>query len=154
MSEDLTFRFPDSSFTLRAACIILFGERFLCAANQTGKAFYTISGRVRAGESTTEAALREAKEETGYPFEIERLLFVQERFFEENGKAHHHIVFYYLMKGPSELIRDGSSADMKGFETLHWLPLSALHGVPLAPPFLKTALQRLPETTRHFVSFE
>jgi len=152
--NDLTVRFENASFSLRTGCIILHNNCILAATNINDKAFYTIGGRTHLNESTEEAALREAFEETGRKFEIDRHLFTHEWFFEVNGKKHHHIEFYYLMKGDASSIKDGSPSDLKGFETIHWLPLDKLHEINLVPSFLKKALLNLPERPKHIISKE
>ena len=37
------------------------------------------------GKSQEEAAVREVWEETGWKFEVERLVFIDENFFQEKG---------------------------------------------------------------------
>ena len=150
--SDLTFRIGRDSFTVRAACIILRENHLLCATNINDKAYYTIGGRTHFNETTSEAAVREALEETGYSLQIERLLFVQEWFSAYDGARRHHITFYYLMKGDTSGIIDGAPTDQKDFETLHWLSLDALKDINLVPGFLKTALFDLPSSPVHIVS--
>ena len=149
---DLTFRMDNDSFSVRAACIILHDGKLLAATNISDKAYYTVGGRTHLNETTSDAALREAFEETGVPFEIDRLLYVQEWFSAYDGNRHHHITFYYLMKGDASFIPDNSPTDQKGFETLHWLPLNHLNDYNLVPSFLKSALLSLPASPVHIVS--
>ncbi|QHQ63847.1 NUDIX domain-containing protein [Anaerocolumna sedimenticola] len=42
--------------------------------------YYTVGGAVKIKETSEEAVIREVYEETGVNFEIDRLVFIQERF--------------------------------------------------------------------------
>lgn len=52
--------------------------------------FYTVGGGIQENETSESAVVRECYEETGYPFEIDRLAFIEERFYNEMT----HIVSY------------------------------------------------------------
>jgi 8-oxo-dGTP diphosphatase len=69
------------------------GENVLMVKNK-GKngSYYTLpGGAVEPGETLEEAAIREAKEETGLDVEIGDVFSVSEAFFEDRG---HHVVFF------------------------------------------------------------
>ncbi|WP_175989738.1 NUDIX hydrolase [Bacillus sp. Marseille-Q1617] len=69
------------------------GENVLMVKNQGKKgSYYTLpGGAVEPGETLEEAAIREAKEETGLDVEIGDVFSVCEAFVEERG---HHAVFF------------------------------------------------------------
>ena len=56
--------------------------------------YYKVGGKVRINETSEEAIIREAYEETGAEFQIDKLSFIQERFFEIAGKHHYEIFFF------------------------------------------------------------
>ena len=141
------------SFRLRSAALILENGKILMAKNKNYTPYYTIGGGVHIGESAEKAAVREAWEETGCHYEIDRLLVIQERFFEFDGMHNHEIIFYYLMKELDSNIPDGVQGDHDA-ETLHWLPVDALSQYPIVPDFLKTLLQTIPESVQHIVTVE
>lgn len=150
---DLCLQNDGNSFSLRAACLILRDDRLLLVHNHRLHCWYTVGGRIRQGESSAEAARRECLEETGCPLEPEKLVFVQERFYTADGCEHHEVVFFYLMQGDTASIAPAAGTDQAA-ESLCWVPLSALPELNLLPPFLKTALQTLPQGVRHIVTRE
>lgn len=58
----------------------------LVATNDACDFYYSIGGGVHLDESAEEAVHREVLEETGLPYEIDRLAFVHENFFEGGRK--------------------------------------------------------------------
>jgi len=125
----------------RAAAIIIINNRLLAAKNSDYPCYYVIGGGIELNESSEEAVVREVYEETGYRFEIDRLAFVQERFFKVNTQEHHEIVFFYLMKAKGNEninILDNSFTDQPQKETLHWLPINDLDKINIVPDFIKT----------------
>lgn len=152
-NKDIWLRTDDSSFHLRAAALVIENGRLLVAKEKHHNPFYTIGGGVRVGETTREAAQREAWEETGIQYEVDRLLYIQERFFTYGGMQKHEVAFYYLMKETHSEIAEGTQSDYAG-ETLHWIPVEELPATEIVPDFLKTALQNMPENVRHFVTRE
>ena len=80
---DCTFQTERGNFNYRVGVIITNGRKILMARNPNEERafYYSVGGRVRFGESLTEAALRELKEETGIDCEIDRLAAIHENFF-------------------------------------------------------------------------
>lgn len=150
---EIRFDDTDNRFTLRAAALIIHNQQLLVVKNSAANCCYTIGGGVRIGETTEEAVLRECYEEIGVSFVIDRLVFVQERFFTAGGKQHHEVVFFYLMKPCAVSIAHDRPTDQAN-EILYWLPLDQLKTAPLVPSFLKKALAKLPQTVAHIVTYE
>lgn len=146
-------KIPDGDFTLRVAALIIDNNRLLTVKHDDFDCFYTIGGRVKANETSVDAAIREAYEESGYRFDIDRLVFVQERFYRTGDASHHEVVFFYLMKLCDVSIEDGACTD-HAKEKLHWLPMGELQNSKLVPEFLRTALTDIPSTVVHVVSEE
>ena len=96
--------------------------------------------------------MRECFEETGHYYEIDRLVFVQERFFQLDNTNHHEVVFFYLMKDDGLEIQSGMNTDQQK-EQLFWVPIEELEGINLVPDFLKTALQDIPKEVTRVVSY-
>ena len=139
--QDLAFNTNQGSFIYRVAAIIIKDNKLLMAKHEDYPCYYTVGGKVRINETSEEAILREAYEETGIKFQIDRLSFIQERFFELDGGHHHEIVFYFLMKENTDIGLSSRSYTDQGFkESLHWFPIESLDGIFIIPEFFKTRL--------------
>jgi len=117
--------------------------------------YYTIGGKVRINETSEKAIIREVYEETGIEFQIDKLCFIQERFFEVIGRSHHEIVFYYLMKDNSNThLSYRKFTDQGTKESLHCLPVESLAETDIIPEFFKTKLLINIDSIEHIVSKE
>ena len=148
--SNIRFSLPEEQFSLRATALIIRNGKLLVVKHDAIHCYYTVGGGVQAGETTEEAAVREAYEETGLHLEAERLFFVYEGFFSHDGRKHHEVGFHYLMKPLEAEIDDGQQTDQKN-ERLFWLPIDQLGNYNLVPTFLKTALKELPAHTKRIV---
>lgn len=153
--QNIAFKTNQGCFTYRVAAIIIKGNKLLMAKHEDYPCFYTVGGKVRINETSEEAVIREAYEETGIEFQIDRLSFIQERFFELAGEHHHKIVFYYLMKENTGInLFCKSFTDQGPKESLHWLPIEYLGNTYIIPEFLKTKLVDDMIGIEHIVSKE
>ena len=150
---DIGMKIPDGDFTLRAAALIISNNRLLAVKHNNYDCFYTIGGRIKLNETSADAVIREVREETGNYFFVDRLVFVQERFYNTNNVTHHEVVFFYLMKSDDVCIENGTCTDQQE-EKLYWLPIDELQNTNIVPNFLQTALTDIPEETVHIVSEE
>ena len=153
MKMDVGYKNSDVSFSLRSAALIIKNNKLLVAKNDNYDCFYTLGGGVNLNETSTEAVIRECREETGYDFEIDRLAFIQERFYTLKNCLHLEVVFFYLMKKIDVDIKDGTATDHQ-CEHLYWIAINELKKTNLVPAFLKTALKSMPKETVHIVSYE
>lgn len=113
-------------------------------------------GRVEMRETAAEAIVREMREEIGTHIHVERLLWVTESFFEYNKQTFHELGFYYRITLPTDSpllsTENPFLGDESGIPLIYcWFPLDALEPLELYPAFLKTGLQRLPETIEHII---
>ena len=99
---DCGFTRDDHWFRYRAAAIILEEDHVLFAGNDVDDYLYSVGGAVQIGETAEEAVVREVLEETGIRYEVDRLAFIHENFFEGDGTLGplhcHEVAFYFLMK--------------------------------------------------------
>ena len=143
-------------FRLRAAAIILEAGCVLMAQDVRDPYYYAIGGGVRLQETTDEAVLREAYEETGLNYEIDRLCFIHENFFQESaGRPAHELAFYYLLKPQGHPSLPGHGVSMDGAaEHPVWVPLSQLPRLYAFPLFFRERLARLPERVERITTRE
>lgn len=150
---DVGYKHEKGNFSLRAAALVIENDCLLLAKNDNYDCFYTVGGGIRQNETSDNAVLRECYEETGYHFEIDRLVFVQERIYKIESVYHHEVVFFYLMKKMNFELHNGINTDQKN-EHLHWIPVEKLETINIAPAFLSTAVKSIPIEVVHIISYE
>lgn len=150
---DVGYKNKEGNFSLRAAALIIDDERLLLAKNDQYDCFYTVGGGIQQNETSEHAVLRECYEETGCHFEIDRLVFVQERFYKVEGTNHHEVVFFYLMKKMKLELDEGINTDQKN-EHLHWIPIEEIENINIVPDFLRTAVKKISQDVVHMISYE
>ena len=69
------------NFSLRAAALIIHENKLLLAKSDKYECYYTVDGEILHNESSKNAVIRECEEELGCHIEVDKLMFVQERFF-------------------------------------------------------------------------
>ena len=116
-------------------------------------------GRVEMRETAAEAIVREMREEIGTHVHVRRLLWVVESFFEYNNQAFHELGLYFHITLPPDspflATERAFLGDESGIPLIYrWFPLDALEPLELYPAFLKTGLQRLPQSPEHVISRE
>ena len=150
---DARFKNGDGNFSLRAAALIIESGQILLAKNNMYDCFYTVGGGINQNEASDKAILRECYEETGYHFEIDRLVFVQERFYTLENMPHHEVTFFYLMKKNNIELYNGVNTDQNN-ERLYWIPIEKLESMSIAPKFLCKELKDIPAQVTHIISYE
>ncbi len=101
MKEDISTMLGDTKFNFRVACFFEYKDKMLLHRNVKVDNFWNlVGGRVKCGETTKEALIRELEEELGYKFEPERLQLFQinEMFFVYDNINCHELNFMYHIK--------------------------------------------------------
>lgn len=161
-NNDISFQTEDDRrFRLRAAAIIIEDSCVLFATNNAEKYYYSIGGAIELGETAEHAVLREVLEETGVPYQIDRLAFVQELFFKRDdgmlkGLDCHEITFFFLMKprGSQQLNSHSKTLNNTLPERMCWLPINELDQYEAYPEFFRTELKNLPPYVKHIVTHQ
>ena len=150
---DARYTNSEGNFSLRSAALVIERDRVLLAKSDVHDCFYTMGGCIEQNEASNNAVLRECLEETGYHFEIDRLVFVQERFYTAENMPHHEITFFYLMKKNNFELHSGVHTDQNN-EHLYWIPIEELETMNIAPAFLRKELKCIPTKVTHIISYE
>lgn len=155
---DCGFQNGDRWFRYRAAAIIIEDGHVLFTKNELDSYYYSIGGGVHLGEKAEDAVKREVFEETGISYDIDRLAFIHENFFEGSGTLAglkcHEITFYFLMKsrGTRELYSNSYTQGVR--EYMHWLPINKLREYVAYPSFFADKLLNFKDTVEHIVTCE
>ncbi|RIW35082.1 NUDIX domain-containing protein [Bacillus salacetis] len=127
---------------VRAGALIMTDKRILLVKfeDENGVHYNLPSGGVEKGESTIEAAVREAKEEAGVEVKVEKLAFIYEYAPHHNdelyGSTPNLSLFYECS------IRNGSSPSMPGTPDVNqtgveWINFTELDSITLYPKIHK-----------------
>lgn len=153
MHPDLTLPAGNGILNIRVGAIIEKNGRFLFAENDGMDFLYTVGGRVRFGETTEEAILREVREELGVQLEIDHLVLIMEDFFTGDtkaslGKPVHELDFFYALKVSEDFDpHTASITDDNHPERLVWAALDTPK--PIVPAALKNALAEPGQNIQH-----
>lgn len=148
---DIGIKFESGRFRLRGVGIVIKDGKVLMVHDEKRKYYYAIGGATRVGEKTSDAAVREVYEESGLKVEIDRLVLVQENFFEMEDGLHHEVAFYYLMKDIGKQKISGDRVlDFKD-EGLEWLDIYDLSKNKVYPKIYNQILKDIPNEIVHYV---
>ena len=157
---DITFRMPAGWFNLRAAAVILHDGKILAMKDDNSPYYYIPGGRVALHETAEEAVIREVREELGVEARIDRALWLNQGFFNEDVTHvdFHETALYFLIDiSATDLLSRGESFLQQEGRRVHrfrWLPIDQLKDTYFYPLFLKAHLLNLPHALTCLVSAE
>lgn len=160
MATDIQTIIDRTRFKVRASAFIIEDGEILMNKNEFDPMYYTVGGKIEVGESSEEAVIREAFEETGIHYEIDRLLFTQELFYPSKFKDDrfeqcHEFMYHYLMKETGvKTFHNESRTHDNLLETQEWIPLEEVKNIYTYPRMLDIDFLNLPQTPQHLITHE
>lgn len=148
---NIGFVTKDGRFRFRGVGIVIKDGKVLMVHDEKRHYYYAIGGAVKIGEKASDAAVREVYEESGLKVEIDRLILVQENFFEMEDGMHHELAFYYLMKDiGKQQISSNRVLDFED-EGLEWIDIDKLPDYKIFPQIYNDILKDIPKEIVHSV---
>ena len=148
-------------FQMRAAGIAIRDGRILVQNVKGSPVSFLPGGRVDQNEASTEAIVREIREEFDQAVEVGPLHFVVESFFPEAGQLFHEIGFFFGITVGPEFPYNETDICHRCLEgpveqEYRWVPATAaaLAAVNFYPGPLRSRLGHLPSATEHIVDRE
>jgi len=160
---ECSFTSGNKWFRLRACGNLINDGKVLMIRNERDPYYYSVGGGVKHNETTEAGVIREVWEETGFKFEIDRLVFIHENLFSGapnstlSGLQCHELAFYYLMKWElTNKVKDNGFTYGGLPEHLVWLDIDNLSNSDLVvyPSFFAEGLKNLSNIPKHIVEQE
>ncbi|MCH5279788.1 MAG: NUDIX domain-containing protein [Christensenellaceae bacterium] len=156
MSKDWLFMGDGYICDLRAVGVLIKDDMILVQRDKGGTEYALPGGHVRIGETTVDGLIREYKEETGADIKCRRLLWIEECFWNWNGRDAHNIAFYYLIdlcessdiSIGAEFVSHKDNCNV----LIGWIPIKKLVDIIIYPDFIKREIYNLSSSPKHFVT--
>ena len=149
-SADISWSGPNGTFNLRAAAVIRHGDEVLLCTVDGLDYWFLPGGRVRLGEASKAALVRELAEELGHQMTIGKLAFVVENIVDGNA-LEHEIGLYYHVAWPASLAPDDLRRGGEMGHRFCWMAVRTLGTVRFEPVGLVHVLQDRRDTPEHVV---
>lgn len=148
MKEDLNIKNEklNITFNFRVAGIMINNNKILLQNSSKVDYWVPEGGRVKFGEDTKSALVREIKEETGVTLDKSdlKLIRVIENFFPINDTKYHELMFVYLICNNKEL------NNMDNFNTLDdmnqinkWIDIESLNDIKVKPEIIRDCIDNI-----------
>ena len=152
MINDWIFSDEQKICHFRVAGILIRNNK-LFVQKDNDNVFAIPGGHVSFGETSENALIREFKEEIGVDILINRLVWVEENFWEWGKKKAHNISFYYLVSLKNDKdISDTFSKPIKDNSDilLSWLDFNEMKNATVYPEFVKEKIENISDNIEHF----
>lgn len=153
---DITFNDQNLKFNYRVVGVIIHDGKVLFQKPDKDKYWALVGGKCQLGELSSDALVREIKEEIDtQEVKVERLLWIVENFFALNNQRIHEISLYYLVNlGSSQKLY--KLIEFDGIEReknikFKWFEINELEVTPIKPDFIKKKLLKLNDNIDHLV---
>ncbi|MER2262399.1 MAG: NUDIX domain-containing protein [Psychrobacillus sp.] len=154
---DISFKTEVGRFNYRVAGLLINDGKILIMKDENAPYYYVPGGRVGLHEKSEDAILREIREELSTDVTIDRLLWVNENFFQEEvlKERFHEICFFYLLSLKNDdLLSKGNpfTENENGkIHTYYWKTFDEIQALNVFPLFLKEEIYGLPKQITHLV---
>ena len=154
----MTVPCEDGLINLRVGAIIMKNGKILMVGTDRADYRYSVGGRIKFGETSEEAVVREVFEETGVKMDVDRLGFIHENYFYGDaatnlGKLIYEVSYFYFMKVPEDFEPACMSMTEDDHEEfLRWIDIDDPR--KYYPEFFRKELLHPTEGVRHLVTDE
>lgn len=147
---DISYKTESGKFNYRVCAMIISDGKILAMHDERSPYFYLPGGRVKMGETSEDAVIREVREELGIIAKIARPLWLNQAFFTEDVDhlRYHELCIYFLMDiSETDLLERGNEFTVNEGKKTHifeWLDFDQLKEEYFYPLFLKKEIFNLP----------
>lgn len=154
---DVKIKTNKTIFNYCARAIIKQDEKILLICVNDAPYYHLPGGHVEVGESSEAAVIREIQEEVGIEVALQKLVLMNEQFYNKNGIDNHSLVLYYLAKSKNNIstqnsvrLEEGPTKIIKN--ELRWVTYEELKDIDLRPLLVKNLiLHNDLENLRHVI---
>lgn len=147
---DISYKTESGKFNYRVCAMIISDGKILAMHDERSPYFYLPGGRVKMGETSEDAVIREVREELGIIAKSARPLWLNQAFFTEDVDhlRYHELCIYFLMDiSETDLLERGNEFTVNEGKKTHifeWLDFDQLKEEYFYPLFLKKEIFNLP----------
>ena len=154
---DIKIQTNKTVFNYCARAIIKQDKKILLICVNDAPYYHLPGGHIEVGESSEAAVIREIQEEVGIEVALQKLVLINEQFYNKNGIDNHSLVLYYLAKSKNNIstqnsvrLEEGPNKTIKN--ELRWVTYEELKDIDLRPLLVKNLiLHNDLENLRHII---
>ena len=155
--EDISVNVGNHLLNYRVSAIFRNGNKILLHHDLSSIQYTIPGGRVKEGETTSEAIKREITEEMGQDIKIVKSVSFMENLFSMDGKRYHEILVTYelefLDKSMYKKQKINTIEKGKDLEFI-WFDIKDLENIVFVPKILKSVIKDNPKEFKHIINVE
>ena len=153
----ITLKQDRGEFLLRVAGVFIHNNKILLMRTSKGTAWVLPGGRLEINEKSSDAVIREFKEELGFSMKVNRPLWVIENFNAYGNRNLHEFGIYYRLEAERLDEIRWEPGEFHGIEdavklTFKWFDLDELENIKLYPLCVKELLKETGQGMKHVVN--